>query len=197
MIRRILPLSLLSLSLAACATTAPPSPVEVSRFVAQDSIARLGSGTIFVTAEGGLETSAYSAAVARELQRLGYREGPRTSAQQIAEVQVERFVIGASGQRSPVSVGVGGSTGTFGSGVGLGLGINLGGGSQERIGTQMAVRIRDRASGASLWEARAEFDAGRNSDLADREASAQRLASALFRNFPGNNGETYQVRNEV
>lgn len=195
MIRRILPAPILALSLAACATTAPPSPVEVTRFVAADTGTRLGTGTVFVSAEGGLETSPYSAAVARELQRLGYREGPRSSASQIAEVRVERFVIGASGQRSPVSVGVGGSTGTFGSGVGLGLGINLGGGSQERIGTEMAVTIRDRASGASLWEARADFDAGRNSALADREASAQRLASALFRDFPGNNGETYEVRN--
>ena len=82
MIRRILPAPILALSLAACATTAPPSPVEVTRFVAADTGTRLGTGTVFVSAEGGLETSAYSAAVARELQRLGYREGPRSSASQ-------------------------------------------------------------------------------------------------------------------
>src|SRR5690606_42017636 len=40
--------------------------------------------------------------------------------------------------RSPVNVGVGGSTGSYGSGVGLGVGINLGGGSRpsEQIDTE-------------------------------------------------------------
>lgn len=195
MLRRILPLAIIAPPLAACVSTAPPSPVEVTRFVAAESLSRLGTGTVFVNAEGGLEASPYSIAVARELQRLGYRETARAEATQIAEVRVERFAIGSGGRRSPVSVGVGGSTGSFGSGVGLGLGINLGGGSDERIGTELAVTIRDKASGASLWEGRADFDVGRNSDLADSQPNAQRLATALFRDFPGNNGETVTVRN--
>lgn len=181
-----------SLALGACATA--PGPVEVTRFVAPESVARLGAGSVFVSGQGGLETSDYTAAVARELERLGYREAGRADAAQIADVRVERYLIGAEGRRSPVSVGVGGSTGTYGSGVGLGIGINLGGGSRERLGTELSVTIRDKASGASLWEGRADFEVDRNSTLADRAANAQTLAAALFREFPGNNGETVQVR---
>ena len=194
MIRTLCFAAALALPLAACAT-APAGPVEVTRFVAPDAGARLGSGTIFVRAAGGLETSPYSAAIAGELGRLGYREAARADALQIAEVRVERYTLGSEGRRSPVSVGVGGSTGSYGTGVGVGVGINLGGGSRgERIGTELAVTIRDKASGASLWEGRADVEVGRNSPLADRAANAQTLAAALFDGFPGNNGETIKVR---
>ncbi|GMM92218.1 DUF4136 domain-containing protein [Qipengyuania sp. MTN3-11] len=191
---RIATAVLCALPLAACATTAPPSPVEVTRFVAPESAARLATGAVFVSAEGGLESAPYAAAVARELERLGYREAARADAHQVADVRVERFVIGSGGRRSPVSVGVGGSTGSYGSGAGVGIGINLGGGSRERIGTELAVTIRDKASGQAVWEGRAEFDVDRESPLADRDANAQRLAAALFDGFPGNNGETVEVR---
>ena len=138
------------LALGACATQYT-GPVEVTRFVAPESTSRLGSGPIFVEGIGGeqspLALSPYTAAVAQELQRLGYGESARAAAGQIAEVRLERYQIGRGGSRSPVSVGVGGSTGSYGSGVGLGLGINLGGGQRDRIGTQLAVTIRDAATG--------------------------------------------------
>ena len=184
------------LALAGCAT--PQGPVEVTRFVEQSAADRLGSGSIFVTAAPGepadsLEMSTYTAAVANELRNVGYVESARMSADQVAEVRFERYVLGAAGKRSPVSVGVGGSTGSYGSGVGLGVGINLAGGQKDQVGTEMAVIIRDRASGQSLWEGRANFTAAENSPLADRRASAQTVAAALFSEFPGNNGETVEV----
>lgn len=188
-----------ALALAACAT--PQGPVEVTRFVDPAGAARLGQGTVFVeSAPGsleGLEAAPYKSAVAAELTRLGYRESNRTEAGQIAQVRVERYYETAEGRRSPVSVGVGGSTGTYGSGVGLGIGINLGGGKRPQIGTQLGVTLRDARPGSgssvNLWEGRAELRTTDRSPLAERTANAQALATALFRDFPGRSGETVQV----
>ena len=91
-------------------------------------------------------------------------------------------------------MGAGGSTGTYGSGVGLGIGINLGGGQREMIGTDLGVMIRDAASTDVIWEGRASISVSDNSDFADSSANASVVADALFREFPGNNGETVEVR---
>lgn len=187
------------LALGACAT--PQGPIEVTRFVDPGGTARLGQGTVFVeTAPGsmdGLEAAPYKAAVAAQLARLGYREAARGGAGQVAQVRVERFVDTPQGRRSPVSVGVGGSTGSYGSGVGLGVGINLGGGPRPTTGTQLSVTLRDtRAASATpnLWEGRAEIRTTDKSPLADRTRNAEALAAALFRDFRGRSGETIQVK---
>jgi len=91
-------------------------------------------------------------------------------------------------------VGVGGSTGTYGSGVGMGIGINLGGGPREELDTRLGVMIRDKASDRTLWEGRASLTVSAKSDLANAQPNARALASALFREFPGNNGETTEVK---
>lgn len=184
------------LFVAACTT--PQGPVEVTRFVDPAGSARLGQGTLFVeSAPGsleGLEAAPYKAAVAAELTRLGYRETARADASQIAQVRIDRFTETPEGRRSPVSVGVGGSTGSYGSGVGLGIGINLGGGPRPTTGTQLGVTLRDSSGGLNLWEGRADIQTTDKSPLADRTRNAQALAAALFRDFPGRNGETVQVK---
>ena len=187
---------LAALSASACTTT--PGPVEVTRFVAPDATNQLGEGTIFVTGAPGqdadsLALAPYKNAVAAELAALGYTKGAMAEAGQIAYVNVERYVLTAEGRRSPVSVGVGGSTGTYGSGVGLGIGINLGGGERDKVGTKLSVSIRDSVSGETLWEGRADFRTNDNSPLAQSQANAQTLAAALFSEFPGANGETTEV----
>ena len=191
----ITPLLAPSALLAACTT--PQGPIEVTRFVGPDGAARLGQGTVFVeSAPGsidGLEAAPYKAAVAAELTRLGYRESNRADASQIAQVRIERFVETAEGRRSPVSVGVGGSTGSYGSGVGVGVGINLGGGRRPTSATQLGVTLRDARGGVNLWEGRSDIRTTDKSPLADRTANAQALAAALFRDFPGRSGETVQV----
>lgn len=185
--------------LSAC-TTMPAGPVEVTRFHQQAAAAKLGQTTIFVeTASdadlGALELAPYKQAVARELAKMGYRETSRDQAAQVAQVSLERFVSEPPPKQNPVSVGVGGSTGSYGSGVGLGIGINLGGKkSAQQVGTQMSVRIRDAASGEALWEGRANFSVGTDSPLAGGEANADTMADALFREFPGNSGETVEVK---
>ena len=187
------------LSLGACASIPAPGPVEVTRFVDEARTAQLGQGTIFIDSRpmagmSELAAAPYKAAVARELEALGYRETSRAEAGQIAEISVERFDYDrAEGRRGPVSVGVGGSTGSYGSGVGLGIGINLGGGRGREIGTELAVAIKPVGSQTNLWEGRAQFIVSEKSDLARQDANAQTVADALFQNFPGRSGETIEV----
>lgn len=195
---------ILALALAGCAARTVVSPVEVTRFVGEQP-AQLGQGTIAVRAapgapdavtEDSLEFSAYRQAVETELAELGYTIVPAARAQQVAELRfgsmAQREVQGR--RRSPVSVGMGGSTGSFGSGVGLGVGIDLSGPPPEMVDTQMGVIIRDNATGTALWEGRAGFSASTNSEFADRPAAAARLADALFTGFPGQSGETIEVK---
>lgn len=182
--------------LAGCATPAYVSPVEVTRFTG-DQPAQLGRGSIAVRAAPGqadsFELPAYQSAVAAELAQLGYSV-TSGDASQVAEVRLDRFTSQAGGGRSPVDVGVGGSTGSYGSGVGVGLGINLGGRPADRIQTEMRVMIRPASGGTALWEGRARLTATTNSDYASAQASAAKMADALFAGFPGQSGETIEVR---
>lgn len=189
-------------TLSACATPAYVSPVEVTRF-SDPSTATLGSGAIAVvpapgTAADSWSFAAFRPAVAAELEKVGYRIAPESgNGAQTAEVSVDRYVMQANGQRSPVNVGVGGSTGSYGSGVGVGVGINLNslsGPPADRIDTQLRVTIRPAGAGNALWEGRARFTATANSDFGTEQAAAQKLAGALFAGFPGASGETIEVR---
>lgn len=200
MMIRFLPAVATAALLAGCASTpAPPSPIEVTRFH-DGSLLAAARGTVFVEGAPGnalseREAAPYEAAVASQLGRLGYVESSRTGAALVAQVTVERYRLDADGdRRGPVSVGMGGSTGSYGSGFGVGVGINLGGGkSRERIGTDLAVMLRDKDTGRAVWEGRAQFSVGVEGDLAEPTNQADVIAEALFRNFPGGNGETVQI----
>lgn len=183
----------LSLTVSACVV--PTGPVEVTRFnrVADGYI--YGDGSYIATpakAGDALSLSPYLAAVAREMQQIGYSEKLDNS-DVIAEVSVSARKIEAP-QRSPVSVGVGGSTGSYGSGVGVGLGFDLGSlGNKERVQTTLSVRLLRRSDNLVIWEGRAEQSAGATSPAAQPGIAASKLASALFQDFPGKSGETVTV----
>ena len=185
-------------SLAACASTSQyTTPVQVTRFV-DPAGAPIGSGTIAVEAAPGGEGdsllfAAYRDAVTAELAQLGYTVTNNDSSAQVAEVRLESFTERAGRDRGPVSVGVGGSTGTYGSGVGLGLGIDLSGPPPEILSSELGVTIRDRATRSALWEGRSSFATRADGELADPRANAARLADALFEDWPGENGETISV----
>lgn len=193
--------SIAASALAGCASIPAPSPVEVTRFHDAAALTAAERGTVFVASAPGskedtLELAPYKAAVAQELAQLGYGEASSEDAALVAQVRLERYRIGIDGsRRGPVSVGVGGSTGSYGSGLGLGIGFNLGGGgSSERLGTELGVMLRDKASGQTVWEGRARFTVSPKSELADPARNAQVIADALFSEFPGNNGETIEVK---
>ena len=196
--RTSLALIALPLALAACTSTRPAGPIEVTRFVAPESVAQLRDSHVLVEAapgspEQGLALDPYMQAVGRELARYGYVENAPSRVAQTASVSVERTQLEGNRKRGPVSVGAGGSTGSYGSGVGVGIGINLGGGPDRRVITRMSVSLRDTDSGKVLWEGRAQLDAPAKSPLAQSGPAADALADALFRGFPGNSGETIEV----
>jgi hypothetical protein len=177
---------------------APTGPVEVTRFHVPD-ISRLGKGTIAIEAAPGndpasLEWRAYQSAVARQLVLLGYTQAPAGSGSQVALVRLARQTYRPGRSGSPVSVGLGGSTGSYGSGVGLGIGLNLAGRPKDQVETDLGVMIKDRASQATLWEGRAGFTVRAGTPLADTSLGAAKMAEALFAGFPGEPGESIAVK---
>lgn len=187
---------LAALLLTGCASTYV-SPVEVTRFH-QDTPNLLGKGPIAVRAAlaeepNSWEYAAYQTAVIEELRQIGYNV-VGGAADQVAEISVERLVDRPGRARSPVSVGVGGSTGSYGSGLGVGVGLDLSPRPAEQIDTQLRVVIKPTAGGDALWEGRARFAASANSEYGDQRAAAAKLADALFSGFPGRSGETIEVR---
>ena len=185
------------LALAAC--VAPIGPVEVTRFHAPEAASRLGHGTIAVEAAPGmdpksLELATYERAVAHELVRLGYDEAAEGTGDQVALVRLKRASFKPGRAGGPVSVGGAAGTGSYGSGVGLGLAIDLSGSSGEQVTTELGVMIKDRASEQTIWEGRASFIVSAKSPLAQTTLGAPKMAEALFQDFPGNDGETVEVK---
>jgi hypothetical protein len=182
------------LALSACVV--PTGPVEVTRFNRAAEGVVYGSGTYSVAVAGdsvagqGLSSSPYLAAVAREMQRVGYAEKPVAS-DVTAEIRVTTADI--QPQRNPVSVGVGGSAGSYGSGVGLGVGIDLSGRSKWQVETTLAVRILRRSDKLVIWEGKASQTAKAGSPAAQPGIAASKLAAAMFKDFPGVSGETIRV----
>ena len=191
---RILPLLALSL-LSACVV--PTGPVEVTRFNRASEGVPYGNGSFGIevagesSADRSLSASPYVAAVTREMQRVGYRNQAGTS-DVVAEIRFGARMIRPE-RRSPVSVGVGGSTGSYGSGIGLGVGINLGGGSAAQLQTTLSVRIIRRSDQLVIWEGTAVQSAKAGSPAAQPAIAASKLAEALFKDFPGVSGETIRV----
>ncbi len=189
--------ALAALTLSAC--VAPVGPVDVTRFHAADTSA-LTHGAIAVEAAPGMDGSSlefrsYAAAVSRQLALLGYTEAAAgSSGGQMAVMRLSRQTYRPQRQGSPVSVGIGGSTGSYGSGLGVGIGLNLSGPPPEQVETQLSVTIKDRASGAPLWEGRASYIVSAKSPLAGTQLGAAKITEALFAGFPGQSGETIQVK---
>lgn len=181
----------LPLSLSACMI--PTGPVEVTRFNRAAEGVVYGQGSFTVRAKGdGLAASPYIAAVQREMTRIGYDLALAEGDVQV-EVSVSRSEFRGN-DRGPVSVGVGGSTGSYGSGVGVGVGVNLNSlGDQRGIITTLGVRIIRRSDNLVIWEGTASQRGAANSPAAQPGIAASKLAGALFKDFPGVNGEAVTI----
>lgn len=195
-------------ALAGCATAVPP--VEVTRFHT-NAVAGWAPGTRYTIATApldaapgteapgaampSLEWNSYRTAVDQQLQRQGLvPAGSNERAPLLVRIAFDRSEQLAEARRSPVSVGVGGSTGSYGSGVGLGIGINLGGGPKRMADLQLSVRIDDAASGQALWEGRALTAVPVKAPAGQPSLAAAKLAEALFKDFPGESGRTISVK---
>lgn len=195
---KLAPLALFA-ALALTACVAPVGPVEVTRFHQPDAAQLLAKGTIAVEPAAGmdpasLEIQTYQRAVARELVALGYDEAAAGEGDHVALVRIRRNVFRPEREHGPVSVGAGAGTGSHGSGVGVGIGLDLSGRPGEQVNTELGVMIRERSSGRTLWEGRANFTVSASSPMAQTQLGAAKVAGALFQGFPGNDGETVEVR---
>ncbi|AMO70622.1 DUF4136 domain-containing protein [Sphingorhabdus sp. M41] len=186
--------------LSGCVAMTPP--VDVTRFH-NAQVAAIVPGSVVIEAnltdEGhsrSIEYATYSAAILHELQRVGFTEAREAAkdSKYLVRYTIERAVLSAGGTRSPISVGVGGSTGSYGSGVGLGIGINLGGKPKDKIVTELSVRITKRDDGTVVWEGRASVEAKQGSPASQPGLAAAKLAAALFKDFPGESGTTIRVK---
>jgi hypothetical protein len=185
-----------TLLLAGCTTTA--ASVDVTRFHGE-TVPKAGSVVIAPVDPrdaASLEFRTTADAISAQLKRIGFLvlDEKATNATFRAVVDLRRDTIEPSRRRSPVSVGVGGSTGSYGSGVGLGIGIDLSGKPKPIVTTQLRLQIVPASGGQAVWEGRAETSAKQGSPEAQPAAAADKLAGALFREYPGVSGKTVTVQ---
>jgi len=169
---------LAALALVAAVPSAIAAPVEVTRFHTPDSLVTLGRGAIAVVGAPGtdaasLETRVWLRAVEAELAALHFGSATPGAADAYAEVRVEREVVRPERKRGPVSVG---------------------GGPLVVVQTRLAVTIRSRTTGQSLWEGRTDNTEKESAKSASVDQAAPRLAHALFSGFPGASGATITVK---
>jgi hypothetical protein len=177
------------LALGACATPSPP--VEVTRFHLGQVNER---GTVAIEPEPGArrgpEFDYYANAVASELGRLGFAQVDGVGQSLYVAVVDVRTAARERVGGSPVSVGIGGSTGGWRSGVGGGISFGLGGNRGGLwVGAELSVQLKRRSDQTVVWEGRARGEAPER----ESAALAGRLANALFRDFPGESGRTISV----
>ncbi|HEU0098648.1 MAG TPA: DUF4136 domain-containing protein [Allosphingosinicella sp.] len=159
--------------------------VDVARFHLGEPVARAQIAIEpFDKADGNRpEFPAYAEAVGRQLTRLGWTVVPTTTgSEQIALIDLEQ------GSREAVAA-------LSAARIGRGLSATVPAGTSANVtATLLEVAIRRRSDGTVFWEGRAVDEARTGSPGAARTAAVERLAAALFRDFPGESGRTIRVR---
>jgi hypothetical protein len=181
---------LLAASLAACASGGggqrpAAGGLEVARFHLGEPVARAQIAVEpFDKADANRpEFPAYAAAVGRQLSRLGWTVVPTTKqSEQIALIDLEQGSREAVAALSAARIGRGVS------------GSAPAGTSADVTASLLEVAIRRRSDGTVFWEGRAIGEARTGSPEAARTAVVERLAEALFRDFPGESGRTIRLK---
>ena len=181
---------LLAAGLAACASGGGKERpagggIEVARFHLGEPVARAQIAVEpFDKADANRpEFPAFAAAVGRQLSRLGWTVVPTTKqSEQIALIDLEQGSREAVAALSAARIGRGASA-AVPAGTSAGITASL-----------LEVAIRRRSDGTVFWEGRAVGEARTGSPEAARTAAIERLAEALFRDFPGESGRTIRVK---
>jgi len=185
-----------ALALAGCAAQLPET--RVTRFHLGQPIA---PGHVMVeprnpTLASDLEFQSYARAVQAELDRLGFTIAPNlVKSELVAVTEVTRSWQPVGAARSPLSIGIGG--GSFGGNVGVGGGVSFPIGKAKQrmdVVTELAVQLKRRSEGTVIWEGRAQTVARDGTPYAAPQAAVTRLATALFKDFPGPSGQTITVK---
>lgn len=171
--------------------------IEVARFRAEGAVLD-PSGPIGVgpmTDEAGIGdpriNATFQAAVESKLLASGFAALPGGSSQgPIAEVRVVRNeAVPAEEKRKPLSGEMSMGVSNHGSMMGLALRYDATKPRAALLSTRLETRIKDRTTGAVLWEGRAEIVTREGDDKWDDQAIADKLAKVLFDGFPGKVGE--------
>jgi hypothetical protein len=182
--------------LAGCETT---SPTKVTRF---DLGQPISPAAVEITPRnpndgGGLAFSTTASAVSAELARLGFTIAAPNDASSplVAVVALDQTTRPGPPRGPQFSVGIGGAT--FGRHTGFGGGVDVPvtrGRASYIDSSLLLVQLKRRADGTVIWEGRASTltDAGSPAD--SPAALSQKLATALFRDFPGASGQTIMVK---
>lgn len=187
------------LVLAGCSTGGPRT--SVTRFHLGQPIAR---GQITVeplvpSLRGTPEFQTYANIVGAQLARAGFNEAPGlATSEQVAAIAVE-FGTREAPRRGGLTLGLGLGGGSYGyhggAGGGAGVAVPVGGGrGREIVATRLIVQIKRRSDATTIWEGRAETTAPAGSPAAQPADAVQRLATALFTDFPGVSGRTVTVK---
>jgi hypothetical protein len=173
----------LAAALAACSTSRERgggaqqagAAVDVTRthLGAQLARAQIAVEPVNAADANNPDWAAFSQAIERQLARHGYTVAAnRPASEQIARVSVMQ------GSRTALTTG---------------WPAGLGAGSRARnvVATLLDVRIQRRSDGSVFWQGRAvaEMPAG-----TPRTQVVERLAEALFRDFPGDSGRIIRVQ---
>ncbi|NIJ06648.1 hypothetical protein FHS31_000230 [Sphingomonas vulcanisoli] len=187
--------ALAALTLAGCTTT---PETHVTRFHLDQRVAtgQIAVEPIRPADKGSLEFQTYASIVGAELARLGFSEAPGlATSEQVAAIVVERGSREGLARSAPVTVGIGGGNYGWHGGVGGGISFPIGHAkSDEIVMTRLIVQIKRRSDASVVWEGRAETAARAGSPEADPTATVRRLATALFKDFPGASGQTVTVK---
>jgi len=161
--------------------------VQVEQFSADDAADRLGQGAISVTAQAAApgdasDTAPYEAAVIDQLVKMGYDTmAPDAQGGQVAEIRIVRDVlVPQEPKRKPVSGEVTVGASSYGTFTGMAIGVDLTKPKKALISTRLEARVKDRETGAALWEGRAVIATREGDDRWGEQAIATRLAEALF-----------------
>ncbi len=184
-----------------CTTSTRQAPVDVTRYHlgALNERTTVAIEPMTGAAQVSPEYQLYADAVTGELGRLGFVPSRSDMASgYIAAVSFTRAQLGSYREQPPVSIGLGGGgvSGGRRGGVGLGGGLSFGIGGKTRqvIGSELSVQLRRRSDNTTVWEGRAVTESVSGKPGSDPRDAAQRLASALFRDFPGESGVTTTVK---
>jgi len=164
-------------SLAGCASIggAPAAGVDVTRTHLGQQLARAQIAVEPVNAAeaNNPEFRSFAAAVERHLVRHGYTIAPnRATSEQIARVTVQQGSRAALTTGWPAGLGRASTEANF-------------------TATLLDVRIQRRSDGTVFWQGRAVVEAASETP---RVQLVDRLADALFRDFPGESGRTIRIR---
>lgn len=164
--------------------------VQVEQFAADDAGDKLGHGPIAVTSppdatEDASGMAVYEAAIIDQLVKAGYDTvKPDPEGGQIVELRIMRDVlVPQEARRKPVSGEMMAGVSNRGSMTGMAIAVDLTKPKKALVSTRLEARVKDRATGAPLWEGRAQIATREGDSRWSDQAIATRLAAALFEHF--------------